>query len=186
MGKSTAKSPEALNPHNSLRTENPRAVKPRGAIQDQNDPYIPEFHIPDGSVCVRCGAVYNNQHWNRDNQRAGLLVASGAANEVICPGCTIVEERNPQGILTLSGDYCAAHREELLNILRNEEQRGIQTNPLERIIDIREEKDALIVETTTEKLAQRMGRAIHSAHKGTLDYRWPDGDHLARIYWARD
>ena len=186
MGKSSAKSPAMLNPHSGLRNENPRAVKPRDQIQDANNPYIPEFHFPDGTVCSHCGAVYHNQHWNRDDRKRDALLATGAANTVVCPGCKIIAERNPQGIVYLSGDYWQQHREDIINLIRNEETRGMNTNPLERIVDIREEDDGIIVETTNTKLAQHIGRAIEKAHKGTIDYRWPDGDHLLRVYWERN
>ena len=185
MGKSSGKSAMALNPHSGLRNENPHAVKPRDQIHDADNPYIPDFHFPDGTVCSQCGAVYNNQHWTRDDRRRDTLLAAGAANSIVCPGCKIIAERNPQGIVYLRGDYWPQHREDILNLIRNEEARGMQANPLERIIDIRDEDGCLVIETTNTKLAQHIGRAVEKAHKGTLDYRWPDGDHLLRAYWER-
>jgi hypothetical protein len=185
MGKSTSKNHTASNPIMMKVTTDPRNVMARDQVQDANNPYTPEFHFPDDTVCSHCGAIYFNQHWNRDDKRRDLVMASGAANEIVCPGCTMVAERNPQGIVYISGDYWPQHREDILNLIRNEEGRGMATNPIERIIDIREEEDALIVETTNTKLAQHIGRALHKAHKGEVDYRWPDGDHLLRAYWER-
>jgi len=185
MGKSFSKDQLASTPVSSNKVKDLRNALPRDQVQDGNNPYIPEFHYKDDTVCTRCGAVYHNQHWTRDDKRRDLLMSAGVAHEIVCPGCKIVEERNPQGVVTLSGDYWPAHRNDILNLIHNEEARGIQTNPLERIIDTREEDGALVIETTNENLAQRIGRSVNKAHKGTLEYKWPDGDHLVRVYWER-
>ena len=48
-----------------------------------------------------------------------------------------------------------------------------QKNPLDRVIQmVPEGNDRLIIETTTEKLAQRLGKAVYRAYKGSLDFRW--------------
>ena len=185
MGKHSTKNPMASNPIAMKVTQDPRNVMPRDQLHDDNNARNEGFNYPDGTVCTECGAIYNNQHWNLDEKLRNTLVASGTANEVICPACRIVAGRDPQGIVTLSGDYWQQHKDDIMNLIRNEEKRGMQDNPLERIMDIREDGDTLIVETTNEKLAQRIGRHIQKAHKGTVDYHWSDGNHLARIYWER-
>jgi len=161
-----------------------RNLRPRSMPNDLDDPYQPNGHYPDGTVCSSCGAVYHNQHWNLDQKRAEALTGAGA-NTVVCPGCRKIQSADPSGIVTLSGNYWLAHEEEILNLVRNEEGRGNGVNPLERIMDIRREGDTLIIETTKEKLAQRIGHRLHSAHKGTVDYRWSDTNHLVRVYWER-
>lgn len=186
MGKSVNINDTATNPILKNATTDPRNVMPRDQVQNWGDPYFPDQHYPDGTVCTGCGAVYHNQHWNWDDKKRDLLINSGAANEVLCPGCRIASSRDPQGIVTLKGDYWPAHREDILNLIRNEEHRGTHDNPMERIINIREEAGALIIETTTEKLGQRIGRAIHKAHKGDIQYDWAgENNHLVRVNWER-
>jgi hypothetical protein len=48
-----------------------------------------------------------------------------------------------------------------------------------------EGKDRLVVETTTEKLAQHLGRAVYRAYKGELDFRWSEMNKFVRVYWSR-
>ena len=184
MGKSTSKNPMVNHPIANPGNPNPRIV-PRDGIDDFHDPYLPDGHPPDGTVCSQCGAVYHNQHWTLDSKKSNVLIAADTPNQVVCPACRKVADRNPHGIVTLRGDYWPQHREEILNLIRNEEQRGMEVNPLERIIDIREEDGNLIVETTNEKLAQRIGKRVHKAHSGNIDYKWPDGNRLARVDWDR-
>jgi hypothetical protein len=42
------------------------------------------------------------------------------------------------------------------------------------------------VQTTTEKLAQRIGQIIQKAFSGDLVYKWSDDNSLARIIWTRN
>lgn len=185
MGKSFNKNMMASNPIVNPSTRDPRTVLARDQVQDFNDPYLPEGSYPDNTICSECGAVWHNQHWNWNDSLRDTLVAAGTPNEVVCPGCRITASRDPQGVVTLKGDYWLQHETDIINLIRNEEDRGTNTNPLERIIDIRREGDILVVETTTEKLAQRIGRAVHSAHKGDVEYKWSDGNQLVRVYWER-
>jgi len=185
MGKSSAKNPMVNHPMGNPGNPNPRSVAPRDAINDWHDPYLVDGHPPDGTVCSQCGAVYHNQHWNWDDRRRDTLVAAGTTNTIVCPACRKIQGQDPHGIVTLSGDYWPQHREEILNLIRNEEARGTSTNPLERIMDIREEDGSLIIETTNEKLAQKIGRAVHGAHNGDLEYQWPENNRLARVNWQR-
>lgn len=183
MGKSASTKPTS----NAARStaHDTRVATARNHIPEANDPYIPGGHYRDDTVCSECGAVYAKQRWSFNDERSELLVSAGVANSVICPGCRILEAHDPQGVVTLKGEYWPNHRDDILNLIRNEEQRGMGVNPLERIMDIREEGGCLIVETTTEKLAQRVGRSIGRAHKGHLNYHWSDGNQLVRVYWER-
>ena len=48
-----------------------------------------------------------------------------------------------------------------------------------------EEDDKLVIETTTEKLAQHLGRTIHKAYKGDLSFRWGEVERFVRVHWSR-
>jgi hypothetical protein len=39
------------------------------------------------------------------------------------------------------------------------------------------------LETTTEKLAQRLGRAVHKARGGKIAYKWSHNNKFVRITW---
>jgi NMD protein affecting ribosome stability and mRNA decay len=185
MGKSTGKNPMATHPVASPQIRNPDVVWPRDDVQDFDDPYLPDKHRETGTLCSRCGAAYINQHWTFDEAAQVQAQQAPAAHELICPACKKIAEGYPEGIVMLSGDYWPQHEEEILNLIRNEEQRAMGSNPLERIMDIRHESDALVVETTNEKLAQRIGRRIEKAHHGHVEYKWSKDDSLVRVYWQR-
>jgi NMD protein affecting ribosome stability and mRNA decay len=185
MGKSSSRNPAATNAAPTARNSSPHPARPRATIQDFDDPYLPDHHLPDDTLCSRCGAIYRTQRWTFDEARRNLLLAATDAHQVVCPACRKVADRDPQGIVTLRGDYWPQHRQEILNLIRHEEERGLRTNPLERIIDMREEDGRLIIETTNEKLAQRIGRCIGRAHRGSLQYKWSQDNRLVRMEWER-
>ncbi|MGV3721332.1 MAG: BCAM0308 family protein [Actinomycetota bacterium] len=151
----------------------------------EHDPLSTRQHYADDTVCTGCGAVARSQRWTLDAPRAEMLLATGASEQALCPACLKSEERLPGGILTLRGDYWPRHRDDILNLIRNQEEEARQDNPLERILSLREENGSVIVETTNEKLAQKIGRSIAKAHHGHIEYQWGDGNRLVRVNWER-
>ena len=73
-----------------------------------------------------------------------------------------------------------------MRILRNEEARAREKNPLERIMRLEAVNGGWKVATTTEKLAQRLGRSVCKARGGKLQYKWGHNNKFARVVWCRD
>ncbi|OIP33066.1 MAG: hypothetical protein AUK27_11505 [Deltaproteobacteria bacterium CG2_30_66_27] len=61
-----------------------------------------------------------------------------------CPACRKIADGFPSGVVTLRGEFLRTHRDEILTIVHNEERRARETNPLERIMAIREEDANLV------------------------------------------
>ncbi len=157
----------------------------RGRSVTSSDPYIPEGGYPEVSVCDGCHALYRNKRWYLDPAAYAAAKAGGDFHRVTCPACQKIAERYPEGVVTLSGGYLWDHEEEIRSILRNEDSKAMAKNPLERIISIEREGDALIVETTEEKLAEHLGRALHKAHQGDLRVSWSEEHSRCRVSWER-
>jgi len=93
----------------------------------------------------------------------------------------------PGGIVTLKGGYVLPHKSDLLRLVKNEEERARGFNPLERVMSIRENgHGGVVISTTNEKLAQRLGRAIKKAFHGTVAYGWSHDNKLVRVDWTRE
>ena len=159
---------------------------PRGKLSRMEPPQRTTEAFDENSYCPTCGAVYQNKHWTLDAAQAALLRDAGAGNEVMCPACRIEQGQDAQGELVLRGPYWLEHRELVENLLRNEANEAIGKNPLERIVNMEVEDGEMLVSTTTAKLAQRLGRKLHSAHKGKVDYHFSNGHTVARVYWERE
>jgi hypothetical protein len=70
-----------------------------------------------------------------------------------------------------------------VRILRNEEARAREKNPLERIMGLEAVNGGWKVATTTEKLAQRLGRSVRKARGGKLQYKWGHNNKFLRVVW---
>ena len=92
----------------------------------------------------------------------------------------------PGGVLKLTGDFVWEHKEEILNLIRNESGKVLATNPLERIVSLESSDGGIEITTTNEKLAQRIGKALHKAYSGTVEYQWSGDSKLARVLWHRE
>lgn len=157
----------------------------RNRVATRFDPYQADAGMKEPCVCLGCHSVYQHRRWHLDPEAYRQMVDSGQADWVHCPACRKMAEHYPEGVMTLQGDYLWDHEEEIRNILRNEAERVMQRNPLERIMRLERVGDSLVIETTEEKLAEHLGKALHRAHRGTLDIRWDDRKTLCRVSWER-
>lgn len=133
-----------------------------------------------GAVYCQCGAVYRNKRWFLEDEAAGHK----EGREHVCPACRRVADRNPAGVVTLSGDYRADHASEINNLINVITKRAQIKNPLGRIMDISEENDDVIITTTDVKLAQKIGREIYRSHGGQLHFIWSHAEAPVRVKWS--
>ena len=135
------------------------------------DPYRLE-EGQEAAVCGQCHALYQGKRWFFDDKHFNRLFGTPKMREATCPACRKIEDHYPEGILTLSGEFLTQHKAEIVQLLDKEASRVSSRSVLDRVIQMAEEgKDKLVVETTTERLAQRLGRAVHRAYKGDLLFR---------------
>jgi hypothetical protein len=156
-----------------------------GRVGRVEDPYFLE-EGQEAAVCQQCHALYQNKRWFFDEKLHRKLAGTARVREVICPTCRKIKDRYPEGILTLSGEFFKDHKDEIVTLLEKEAARVAGRSVGHRIMRLAPEgKDRLIVETTTEKLAQHLGRAVYRAYKGELDFRWSEMNKFVRVYWKR-
>jgi hypothetical protein len=147
-----------------------------------SNPYHEERKFPEPTMCPRCHLVYRNGRWQTANGENHIK----DPNKSHCPACRREIDLLPGGLIYLSGDYLGRHKEEILNIAQNQASSAAAYRPLQRIMWIEEEKGNTEIATTNGHLAMRIGRAIESACKGSLDIKHAHGDQLVRVYWKRE
>lgn len=143
------------------------------------DAYQEKGGVKGGAFCP-CGAVFSNKRWYRDN---GAEKQEG--HELICPACRRIADRNPAGIVSLSGEFFATHESEIRNLITVTAQRAAVKNPLCRIMEICNESDCVTITTTDIKLAQKIGRVLYKSHGGLLNYIWSHAEAPVRVTWSR-
>ena len=142
----------------------------------RHDPYQPRGKQPP-TRCATCGAVFRAGRWRWVDD-----APSGAGT---CPACRRIADRLPAGRLTLEGPYVAAHRDELVAIVRHEGEAERAEHPMHRIIDVESAGDAVTVTTTDIHLPRRIGTAVKRAHDGELAIRFGDAAYEIRVAWRR-
>ncbi len=149
------------------------------------DPYLPRG-ASQTSICEGCHSVYRNKRWYSEPDIYDTAVKIPDTATTVCPACLKIRDNFPGGIVTLKGDYVLLHKQDLMNLIKNEEARARGFNPLERVMSIKENgHGSLVITTTNEKLAQRLGRAIKKAFHGDVAYQWSHDNKLARVDWER-
>jgi hypothetical protein len=148
----------------------------------ERDSYLPR-RSPKGIIqCTGCGAFYYKRRWTL--RAPSEFTSPFHAHAIYCPACRKMRERFPGGELHLLGIE-ADDRSEIARMLRNEEERARQKNPLERIMRLQAKNGDWWVETTTEKLAQRLGRCVHKARGGKLQYKMGHNNKFMRVVWEK-
>ena len=157
----------------------------RGTEAKNNDPYFLRKGLKEPAKCSTCQSVYHHKKWySKDNPIAWKL-RNKPMELTVCAACRKTGEHYPAGVVTLRGEFLKNHRDEIFNLIRNEEARAKGVDPLERLISMRDRGNFIEVQTTGEKLAQRIGKDIQRAFKGEVSYHWTGGDKFVRVEWQR-
>ena len=148
------------------------------------DPYLPKEGPHDMAVCKKCHAIYHNKRWSLEED----LSKKGGNNKkrllVLCPACEKIRDKYAEGFVTLKGGYLKEHKQDILNLIKHEEERAMELNPLERIMELKDRGVIVDITTTHEKLAQRIGKKVHKACQGELAIKWTK-DKITRVVWER-
>ncbi|WP_022855094.1 BCAM0308 family protein [Thermodesulfobacterium thermophilum] len=161
-------------------------IKHTHVFETTEDPYAMKEAPAGEAICPRCKAVFKDKRWVIDEDLYEELKEIDTVPQLICPGCKKAIEQYAMGYLYISGGFWESHRGDIMKLLNNEYERARNINPLHQIININEEDGTTVIETTTDHLAQRLGRALYRAYKGNLEFKWSKGDKLVRVYWHRD
>jgi hypothetical protein len=156
----------------------------RGGRRDQlfreldHDPYHSKLKLKEPTACPECGAVFHEGRWSWAD-------APADAHEQLCPACQRVRDRVPAAFLTLRGEFLAEHKDEIMHLIHNYEERERAEHPLKRIMDTQADDQGLVMTFTDAHLARGIGEALHHAYQGELDYQYTPEDIMLRVTWIR-
>lgn len=159
----------------------------RETTEHLDDPYIDGVEYHDPTRCPSCGVVYNKKQWRFiDVKDIEFDRENNYIDIAKCPACRKIEDHYPMGLVELSGSFIEGHKEDILNLIKNEEEREKEKNPLGRLMKIEEKDGKILLETTNEALALRLGKALFKAFKGEVEYKFSETQKLVRVFWRRD
>jgi NMD protein affecting ribosome stability and mRNA decay len=143
-----------------------------------HDSYKSKKKLREPTRCPECGAVYGGGRWTWGTAPAGV-------HEARCPACNRIRDKFPAGYVTLRGEFLGAHRDEILQLVRNREANEKAQHPLERIMAIEDVEDGVLVTTTDTHLARNIAESVQAAYKGELDFHYNREENLLRATWSR-
>ena len=88
-------------------------------------------------------------------------------------------------MLCVEGAFVGAHREDLVGLIRNIEERERIAHPLKRIMEVSEQEGRILVTTTDPRLARNLGDAVHHAYGGEIEYQYTEEGNVLRVEWRR-
>ncbi|TMH35041.1 MAG: ATPase [Betaproteobacteria bacterium] len=144
----------------------------------RHDPYQARGKYPEPTVCESCGAVFHRGRWQWASPPED-------ANRERCPACRRIRDRLPAGVVTLSGAFLGSHRDEVLQLLRHEARQERDEHPMNRIMDVNEAPDEIVVTTTDIHTPRRIGNALERAYHGKLETRYGEDEYTLHVTWER-
>lgn len=151
----------------------------RAQQEPVQDTYRLRAKPAEPTVCPKCSAVFQGGRWCWAARPAD-------AHEATCPACHRIEDQHPAGLVALHGDFVTAHETEIRALVQHQEEAEKREHPLNRIMAIEREGDALVVKTTDIHLPRRIGDALKRAFHGKIDSHYDEQGYFVRVNWRHD
>jgi NMD protein affecting ribosome stability and mRNA decay len=148
------------------------------AVEPIHERYRQPDKAPTASCCPVCGAVFLKGRWQWRNRPPG-------ANTLLCTACQRAADHAPAARIRLSGEFEAAHREDILTLARHREAALRADHPMERIMAVESSADGTEITTTGFHLARDIGHAIHHAFHGRLTFDYGNAETELHVKWTR-
>ena len=87
-------------------------------------------------------------------------------------------------MVELHGDFGRQQIEDMVHLVRHQEEAEKSEHPLNRIISIDEDAEGIVINTTDIHLPRRIGEAVKRAFHGTLDEDFDEGGYFVRVNWT--
>jgi hypothetical protein len=146
--------------------------------EKRHDTYKQSGKWPQSTACKECGSLFQDGRWSWNK-------STEKANKVVCPACQRIADNCPAGYVEIRGTFFQQYRQDILNLIRNEEELKKREHPLERVISIVHENERTLVTTTGVHIARRIGKALSRAYQGNFSFQYGDDEKSIRVYWSR-
>lgn len=141
------------------------------------DPYKHTGKPHEPTFCTQCGAVFDRGRWQWSPRPE-------AAQPSLCQACHRINDHFPAGIITLTGKLVGTHKDEIVHLVRHQEQAEKSDHPLNRIMEIDDKvPDRLEILTTDIHLPRRIANAVRHAFKGEVSEHFDEGGYFVRVNW---
>lgn len=114
--------------------------------------------------CRQCHALHDGKKWIRD----GAWEAKGERSVVLCEACKRKRDKIVHGIVYLYGPVLSEKKDEIMRMLKREEEIESRHNHLSQILEIKRGRNQMTVTTINQWLALHLGKQFKKTFKGSL------------------
>ena len=136
-------------------------------------------------ICPKCSAAYYGKCWHhrlgegkhfKHEERKKL-------NFVLCPACKMIKEKKFEGSIEIK-NIPAKIVGEIVNLVKNSAKIAFFKDPMDRVIEIRQNKNNLLITATENQLAKKIAKLIKRAFKNyarDCEIKMSDEEDIVRI-----
>jgi hypothetical protein len=158
----------AATPPGGLLRRTPPSVR-----DERLEAYQARGKYAEPTVCTDCGAVFRRGRWAH-----GAALRDAKANR--CPACWRIREGLPAGRILMEGPFFAAHRDEILRLVRHEAQNERSRHPISRIMDVENARERTRVTRPTSIPRVALAPRSSVLRQGELDTEYGDEAYTIR------
>ncbi len=137
-------------------------------------------------VCPSCGAVSERKRWLFDPAKQAEAKRSGRAIEpTLCPGCARVNQGRVDGFVELRGPAIAKAPHEIKRLIDHVLAEARANDPVHQIVSYTVMEDRIALETTSQWLAETIGKAVNRQLRGELQIKFIPDEEFVRVYWQQ-
>ena len=118
-------------------------------------------------VCTECHAVFDGRKWNSDPQLSRH--DADRSEKTLCTACKRVRDKVALGTVYLDGEVLTSRTDEIIRMIRRQEEIERDRNYSSRILDINRKGRKMTVRTVNSKLAIHIARQFKKAFKGRIE-----------------
>lgn len=110
-------------------------------------------------ICKKCSNAYFKKSWHHDLDGVKNFDKDLPIHFVLCPACQMIANHQYEGRITIK-NVPEKIADELDNMIRHSCNQAYHNDPLDRLIEIKKDKDTWEVTTTENELASKLGKKI--------------------------
>ncbi|RJP65742.1 MAG: hypothetical protein C4532_17275 [Candidatus Abyssobacteria bacterium SURF_17] len=129
-------------------------------------------------VCSQCYAIFDGRKWDGNRKVPKKKLAE--LETTLCTACKRMRDKVALGTVYLDGEVITSRADEILRMVRREEEIERARNYSSRILDIRRRGQKMTVRTVNSLLAIHIAKQFKKAFKGRIEIFKDTPGHMPR------
>ncbi len=129
-------------------------------------------------ICKICDIVYYKKSWHHKLEEYQKLEKVKKVDFAICPACQMIKNKQLEGRLIVR-NMPAKFAKEIINLIQAYSQRAFEQDPLDRLIEIKNEDGQILATFTENQMTVRLAKKIKEVFnkvKMEIQYSSPPSD----------